>query len=207
MSDKLITFEELAAANATIKTKKIKGKDYAEVPQRVQAFRRVYPMGSIQTELLEDDGERCTFRAIVTDETGLMLGTGTAYEVAGASYINKTSYIENCETSAVGRALGFAGFGIDTSIASAEEVENAINQQDKESKRSGKKWQTPKGDTPPETPFDIMQGLMSDATPEMTEVFNNGLAYYKAQRFTDLTDEQANYLIKRLKETKGAQDG
>ena len=60
------------------------------------------------------------------------MGTGTAYEKENSSFINKTSYIENCETSAVGRALGMAGFGIDTSVASAEEVANAITQQDSE---------------------------------------------------------------------------
>jgi hypothetical protein len=45
--------------------------------------------------------------------------------------INKTSYIENCETSAWGRALGNLGYGIQTSIASAEEVEMAIAKQEK----------------------------------------------------------------------------
>ena len=58
-----------------------------------------------------------------------LLGTGTAYEKENSTFINKTSYIENCETSAVGRALAMCGIGIDTSIASAEEVQNAINNQ------------------------------------------------------------------------------
>ena len=53
-----------------------------------------------------------------------------------SSFINKTSYIENCETSAVGRALGMAGIGIDTAVASAEEVQNAINNQNKPRKRA-----------------------------------------------------------------------
>ena len=55
--------------------------------------------------------------------------TGIAYEKEGASFINKTSALENCETSSVGRALGFLNIGIDTSIATAEEVGNAIHQQ------------------------------------------------------------------------------
>ena len=59
-----------------------------------------------------------------------VLGSGIAYEKEGSTFINKTSYIENCETSAVGRALGMAGIGINTSVASAEEVQNAIVQQD-----------------------------------------------------------------------------
>ena len=54
-----------------------------------------------------------------------------AYEKEGSTFINKTSYIENCETSAVGRALGFLGIGIDGSVASADEVKTAIlNQSD-----------------------------------------------------------------------------
>ena len=51
-------------------------------------------------------------------------------EKEGSSYINKTSHIENCETSAVGRALAMLGFEIKKSVASKEEVENARLQQD-----------------------------------------------------------------------------
>ena len=61
-----------------------------------------------------------------------LLGTGTAYEKENSTFINKTSYIENCETSAVGRALGMIGIGIDTSVASYEEVSNAIKQQEEQ---------------------------------------------------------------------------
>lgn len=125
----MATYEDLVKANGLIKTTDVKGKEYAEVPQRVKAFRSVYPGGSISTEILSLADGICVMRATCTDENGSVLGTGTAYEKEGSSYINKTSYIENCETSCVGRALGFAGFGIDTSIASAEEVMNAqLNQ-------------------------------------------------------------------------------
>lgn len=90
----------------------------------------VYPQGQVLTELLSNENGTCIFKAIVNDNEGKNLAIGTAYEKEGSSFINKTSYIENCETSAVGRALGMAGFGIDTSIASAEEVANAMQQQD-----------------------------------------------------------------------------
>ncbi len=119
----------LDSANEKIKMTPVKGKQYAEVNQRVAAFRRVYPGGSIKTRMLSDEDGRCVFAAEVRDDEGQLLGTGTAFEVQDSSYINRTSYIENCETSAVGRALGFAGFGIGVSIASAEEVENALEQQ------------------------------------------------------------------------------
>lgn len=129
-----MTFEDIARANGTIKTTDIKNKQYAEVNQRIKAFRMLQPNGSITTEILSDDGERCVFKATVTDDSGMVLGTGTAFELKSASFINKTSYIENCETSAVGRALAMCGIGIDVSIASYEEVANAIENQPKPSK-------------------------------------------------------------------------
>ena len=120
---------DLAIANETIGTIDIKGKEYAEVNQRIKAFRMICPNGSIETELLSNENGVCVFKATIKDEKGRILGTGTAYEKEDSSFINKTSYIENCETSAVGRALGMCGLGIDVSVASAEEVQNAINNQ------------------------------------------------------------------------------
>lgn len=139
----MVTYEQIAKANETIKTMPIKGKEYAMVNQRIKAFRMCYPEGFISTELVSDADGVCLFRANVgyhlDDGTVKVLGTGTAFERAESSYINKTSYIENCETSAVGRALGMAGFGIDVSVASAEEVENAINQQEGAKKKDDKR--------------------------------------------------------------------
>ena len=121
---------DLAIANETIKTTDIKGKEYAEVNQRIKAFRMIYPQGSIVTQMLSNENGICVFKATVGTDDGVILGTGTAYEKEDSSFINKTSYIENCETSAVGRALGMAGFGIDVSVASAEEVANAMANQE-----------------------------------------------------------------------------
>ncbi len=133
----MISFEQIQKANAQIRTTNIKGKEYAEVNQRIKAFRMCYPEGFIRTQLLSVEDGVCIMRAEVGDGQNI-LGTGTAYENEKSSYINKTSYIENCETSAVGRALGMAGFGIDTSVASYEEVANAIAQQeaDKQPKKA-----------------------------------------------------------------------
>ena len=127
----MATFKELQVANASIKTTNIKGKEYAEVNQRIKAFRMVYPEGSIETDLLSNENGVCIFKATIWNGDTI-LGEGTAYEKEDSSFINKTSYIENCETSAVGRALGMAGFGIDTSVASYEEVANAIEQQEQD---------------------------------------------------------------------------
>ena len=125
-------WQSLVKANAAIRTTNIKGKEYAEVNQRVKAFRTLYPEGFITTEILCREGGLCIIKATVghyADGKSVILATGTAYEKEGSSHINRTSYIENCETSAVGRALGMAGFGIDTSIASADEMNNALLQQ------------------------------------------------------------------------------
>lgn len=120
-----MTFEELQQANSLIKTVAIKGKNYAQVPERIKAFRSLFPTGTIETELLANSDGVCVFKATVKiGET--ILGVGHAYEKEDSSFINQTSYIENCETSAVGRALGMAGFGIDVSIASAEELATAL---------------------------------------------------------------------------------
>lgn len=131
-----ITYDEIKKANDEIKTTDIKGKDYAEVNQRIKAFRMVYPTGFIMTEMTSNENGVCVFEAsvgIYDDEyQPVILGTGTAYEKENSTFINKTSYIENCETSAVGRALGMCGFGIDTSVASAEEVQNAIANQEEQ---------------------------------------------------------------------------
>ena len=130
------TFEDICKANEACNTTPIKGKDYVEVNQRIKAFRSVCPNGAIVTDLVSCENGICIFRATVLDNEGKILGTGTAYEKEGSTMINKTSYIENCETSAVGRALGMCGFGIDTSIASAEEVQTAILNQNKPESRS-----------------------------------------------------------------------
>ena len=125
-----MNFEDIVKANATIKTTDVKGKEYAEVNQRIKAFRSICPEGSIETSLVSNSNGVCVFSAVVKNENGKVLGTGHAYEKENSSFINKTSYIENCETSAVGRALGMCGIGIDVSLASYEEVANAIKQQE-----------------------------------------------------------------------------
>lgn len=129
-----MTFEEIQKANQAITTTNIKGKEYAEVNQRIKAFRMIYPEGFIHTNIHSLEDGVCVFAARVGyfDESGMprVLGNGTAYEKESSSFINKTSYIENCETSAVGRALGMCGFGIDTSICSADELNNALVNQE-----------------------------------------------------------------------------
>lgn len=130
----MITFEDLKKANDSIVTTEIKGNQYAAVSQRIKAFRMLFPTGMIATDIVSNENGVCIIKATVgfLNENGerQVLGTGIAYEKENSSFINKTSYIENCETSAVGRALGMCGLGIDSDVASADEVQTATFQQD-----------------------------------------------------------------------------
>ena len=113
-----------------MKTIDIKGKSYVMVNERILEFRRENPDYHLRSEMIHNEGGVCIFKAEVVDMNGDVVATGHAYEKEGSTFINKTSYIENCETSAWGRALGCLGIGIGESIASAEEVGNAIKQQE-----------------------------------------------------------------------------
>ena len=124
----------------------IKGRQYIDVAQRIQGFWELYPQGRIVTEMVADDGKRCVFKAEAYDmaEGGAgLLATGHAYEVNSGRGVNATSYIENCETSAVGRALGMLGIGSTDSIASADEVMNAQQRQAQAAKTAQKPASAP----------------------------------------------------------------
>jgi len=108
----------------------IKGKDYIEVNERVKQFHIDYPNGSITTELIEMTDRFITKTTVIPDvKFPDRKFTGLAYEKEDSTFINKTSALENAETSSVGRSLGFLSIGIDTSIASYNEVANAVTQQ------------------------------------------------------------------------------
>ena len=106
---------------------KIHGKEYKTVALRVAEFRAAHPDYTIQTELIEANDVLVIMKATILAGS-IVIATGYAEEVRSASKINSTSALENAESSAVGRALAFFGLG-GTEIASADEVANAIQQQ------------------------------------------------------------------------------
>jgi len=105
----------------------IHGKEYRTVARRIADFRDKHPDYSITCKILSS-ADLVQIKATIKDSGGRTLSTGLAEEVRGSTNINKTSALENCETSAIGRALAFFGLG-GTEIASADEVANAITQQ------------------------------------------------------------------------------
>lgn len=129
MNGTKVSYEQIKTANEEIKTTDIKGKDYASVNERIKAFRKVYPTGKIHTSIEEIKDGYVRIKAVVSDEQDRVIATGTASEELTGDErkdrINETSMVENCETSAVGRALGFAGFGVDIAVASAEDMKKA----------------------------------------------------------------------------------
>lgn len=129
-----ITYEQIKEVNGTLPTTPIKGKNYVDVAARIQAFRRLFPMGRLASEyehFTDADGRTVwVVKTFAWDNEGQLLATGLASEVEGSTNINKTSALENAETSSYGRCIGFLGIGSQTSIATASEVATAIAQQE-----------------------------------------------------------------------------
>lgn len=149
-----MNYQDIAKANAEIKPLNLKGKDYSMVSDRVTAFRKLFPEGFITTDILSHDAGVVLMKATAgyygTNGERVVLGTGFAQEEKGKGMVNGTSYIENCETSAVGRALGFIGIGdCGGGICSAEELVNAITAQGQNQKQ---RQEQPKPEQPKQKP-------------------------------------------------------
>ena len=114
-----------------MKTIDIHGKPYVMVKDRIIHFNATYPNGRISTTMIPLEGKYAFKAEAIPDVANPdRYFTGHAEEEIGSSQINKTSALENCETSAIGRALGCMGIGVDESFASGEEVANAVHQQE-----------------------------------------------------------------------------
>ena len=108
----------------------IRGKEYLTVAKRINDFRAVHPDWSVTTSIVENTPQRVVMKCKIVHDA-IVLATGYAEEFRAASQINKTSALENCETSAIGRALANLGYG-GTEFASANEVQQAIHQQEQD---------------------------------------------------------------------------
>lgn len=179
-----------------LRTIDIKGKKYSTVDSRVEFFREKYPNWTLETDfpILEIERGFCVCRVIVRDENGRIMADGFAHEWQSkpGSMVNKTSYIENAQTSAVGRALGFIGIGINgMGIATAEEVDLAIqHQENNDYQVTDQTINDIVGDEIPETPKKISttcQKEINDAQniDELTAVYKK---YAEKEPLQDLKD-------------------
>ena len=157
-----------------MRTINIKGKNYVPVTERVKEFHEKYPDFTVLTEIISLDETSVLMKATVYDPDGKILAVGHAQEDRNASNINKTSYVENCETSAIGRALGMFGIGIDDSMASADEVANAIDRQEAMKQKVNK---------------NNISALRMLADQKGSD-FSSILSYYDVEKAEDLTMEQ-----------------
>ena len=168
-------FSKIAKANDEIETIELKGKQYCEVKERVIAFRKVYPNGTINT-LIEHTENYIECEAIILDETGKTIARGHSRELA-----NKPFSLENCETSAIGRALGFCGFGIKTSIASKEDMDNL---------------ESPSGLFDEEIPNERRNAQIKKLKSLSADLRAEFLNFYHYKKFEDAkTDEIEGFLI------------
>lgn len=169
-----------------MRTIEIRGKQYVPVNERVKEFRAKYPELRVLTELVSLDENSVVMKATVTDMEGNILANGYAQEDRGSSNINKTSYVENCETSAVGRALGMFGIGIDASMASADEVANAIDRQEALKQKVDK------------NSISALKMLAAEKGSDIEMI----LTYYEVAKPEDLTMEQWQNAMTLLRKKK-----
>lgn len=166
-----------------LKTINIKGKAYVPVNERVKAFREHFPNHTVITEIINLTPDSVVMKATVYDENGTVCAVGHAQEERNSSNINKTSYVENAETSAVGRALGMFGIGIDTSMASADEVVNAVERQETLAKKITSEQIT---------------ALKMLADEKGIDFEKQILDYYKLSQADDMTMEQWLQMMRHL---------
>ena len=170
----------------------IHGKQYATVNERIEDVHKDYKGSvSINTEILASTENTIRIKAIVElKEMAEGIEVGHAEEIIGSSMINKTSALENAETSAVGRALAFAGFQTDASIASADEVANAIVQQNNMS-RTINQSQPNKSEQ-----FNTIEELAKEVSDNWSKYRNNEIDFgkHKGTAWKDITDGYVSWL-------------
>ena len=122
-------------------------EDYVPVAERLEKFYERFPDGRVITHIIEHNSETgfVLMRAEVyrNSDDAQPAATGHAFEVRGESYVNKTSYVENCETGACGRALALLGFEVKRGIASREELEKTARMTPNKAARSSAGSVTP----------------------------------------------------------------
>lgn len=194
-----ITYEAIMDANSILKKySEEKGadapeklKEYVSVSQRVKAFRKVVPDGSIQTEELPAPENFVKFKATLTDGNGMVLATGHAIKniLKWNKYDKKwetdEEALQKCETKAVGRALAYMGLGIDAGIASAEELEDSQFMQlqnaaqNIQSQPQGQVYPTPVAPPAYQAPQPVPQGYVN---PQFAQAPPQPAGYYASQQ-------------------------
>lgn len=175
-----------------VKTINIHGKEYVEVATRVQLFHEDNPAGEIITECLLHDP--VVFKATAKTKKGIFTGHSSV-SLSATKMIEKTNPYEVAETSAVGRALGMAGYGSVDSIASADEVRKSEASQPLPTPTVliKKPMTVP---IQPDQKADIMT-LLGKKGKSLDDL-QIALKAFKKTTYQDLTYQEAQVLIKKM---------
>ena len=181
-----------------------------EVKDRVALFRSsgTFSDWSIVTEILENNEETGSiiFKASIFDFDQVVRGTGHAHEFKNdkTSMVNATSHLENCETSAIGRALASLGIGVDSSYASFDEVEVALSKAKREETgdpvKEGKVRQSTNNPIVDESDDGETRSPSVNAVQEWEEVMWKGKKKHKGKTLGFIIKKDPDYLVNTLKE-------
>lgn len=122
--------------------------DYVPVSERLELFRAEHPDWALLSEVQVDDGEKIRMVAWVVDDTGRKIACGHAEEDRRHGPVNRTSAVENCETSAWGRALANLGYEVKRGIASREEIDKVSRARVRPQKKTSGKEDSSKDNDP-----------------------------------------------------------
>lgn len=154
MNELITAMSEINDLNRTHGVVQRGGKKYTEVFVRVEAFRKAFGTSlGINTEILVDDGTRVVVKATVVNAAGFIIGSGFAEEIRGQGNVNKTSALENGETSAIGRALASLGLH-GGAYASINELDGVNRKQQAMAQPAQQPVQQPVQPTPQAPPVD-----------------------------------------------------
>ena len=187
----MITKEILTNLNKDMPTVDIKGKNYVMVNDRIKRVREFIPGARIETEIVKLDDGVVTMKASLFDDVFFFFATGHAQEKESSNFINSTSFVENCETSCIGRCLAIAGIGIDDSIGSADEVANAITNQ-----RRAKEESKPVSDREKRTFMDLCALLKQEPKDILRKV-----GWKEGQKMTAEHHGKALIILKEIEES------
>ena len=206
--------------NKTHGVKQRGGKMYTQVVHRMEAFRRFYGTEyGVDTQILVDDGQRVVVKATITNLDGIVVGAGMAEEIRGQGHVNQTSALENCETSAVGRALASIGLA-GGEYASANEMDGVGRKREAQAEAENKPVVDPerpvpaKRDDDPEVrktqdffgAVNKKVGEVNDTAKFIawcnTDHVKNGIAHMK-QHNPDLAKMAVDRIQLRMKQLKG----
>ena len=177
------------------------GKAYVPVNERIKALKKLKPESRITTEILNFSEDGVLIKANILDENNSVIGTGHAYEQRTAKGVNSTSFVENAESSAIGRAIAIAyGLGIDTAICSLDEVKNAVDRQEhaaeEEKPKQSKKLWIPKDEVSKEM-FDQVKAAGLDWNDIRKWAVKKELTY------RNLNDEIVQLALDNINEVQG----